>query len=77
MTWVSRTFVNKITPEWCLRNQLKCFTSHNNAVIKVVEISGESINDKAIRSVEVIFWMNIETAFVNSNSLKKDVKEIL
>ena len=31
------------------------FYESYNAVITVVEISGESINDKAIRSVQVIF----------------------
>ena len=43
-----------------LRNQLKCFTSRQNAVI-VVEISGESINDKAMSNAAVITWQNLET----------------
>ena len=40
---------------------MKCFMSRQNAVI-AVEISGESINDKAMSNVVVIVtWMNLET----------------
>ena len=50
--------------------------SRQNAVI-AVEISGESINDKAMSNAVVITWMNLETCICALQLSEKRRNQIL